>query len=146
MTKIQILLSNLKNQNPLIIFLVALTSNAIYGIWSQLPVVTTIMYGSALPPISPELMPPYVVGSLLYFINMLLCTIGLSLLIPKKGALIGFSVGLIVAIFFAMNGYLSAFAPNIYTLPSTETLMVSFISFLLFYGLPGILLGHLRKE
>ena len=130
MQKLHIFFSNLKQQNLLSVLIISVVSNAIYSIWFQIPYVVTTLF-----------------MTLWYIVNFVIAVIGLSLLIPKKGALVGFTVGAIVATFFSLNAFFSSYiSAPVDMLPSIKIIILTYIGLLLFYALPGALLGHMRKE
>lgn len=136
----QSLISNLKHQSFLTIILAALAAYAANYIWYYIPFVATIAFNGAPAPAAP----PFSV-MMWYFINPLLNTVGIAALLERKGAANGFAVGTAVALFFSFTSFLSyyLFVPQ---LPPLGLTLVSLVGYLLFYALPGTILGHLRKS
>lgn len=137
----QSLISNLKQQSVVSILIATIVSNTLYSLWYQIPQIAKIIYGSA--PIAP----PFFFGiTIASYLNTLVAVIGLSLLISKKGALSGFVIGGIVAIFFSINALVYSFVT--YPMPEMGIAygVASSIGLLLFYGVPGTLLGYFRKN
>jgi hypothetical protein len=137
----QSFISNLKHQSPLTVILAALAGYVATYIWSYIPFVSKIFYGDIA---GPTALVPFTV-TLWYFVNPLLNTIALAMLLDQKGARHGFSLGLIVTLFFSGTAYLaSTFGTGQPLIPALT--LVMFIWNLLFYAVPSTLLGHLRKS
>ncbi len=145
MQNIQPFITNLKQQSVVSILLTTIVSNTVYGIWYSIPFVSYAVYGN-LDISNPQTQKAYFLATVFNMLNMLISVIGLSLLISKKGAFTGFIVGSIVAVFFSINAYLSGFsyAPDL--MPPTVAVLMNALSFMIFYALPGTLLGYLRKQ
>lgn len=145
MQKLQPFISNLRQQSALSLVLVAIVSNALYSFWYQIPFVATLLIGLPVStePLSQTVYFGMTVSGLL---NMFVATVGLALLIPKKSAYAGFIVGGIVALFFSMNAYMSSFISSPSMLPPLSFIALNFASLLVFYAIPGTLLGYFRKE
>ncbi len=145
MQTIQSFITNLKQQSFVSIVLTTIVANTLYGIWYSIPFVSYAVYGN-LDIANPVNQSTFFMATMFSLLNMLIAVLGLALLISKKGALSGFVVGSIVAIFFSINAYLSGFsyAPDL--MPSTTAVLMSALSFMIFYALPGTLLGYLRKQ
>lgn len=146
MQKFHLFFQNLKQQNVVSILLTAVVSNAVYAMWYQVPFVSQAIYGTPAT-FDPLNQGVYFGMTVFGLLNMLVSVLGLAMLIPKKGAATGFLVGTVVAIFFSMNAYLSSFigAPA-NALPSSTLMAITFAGLMIFYALPGMLLGHFRKE
>lgn len=123
------------------VLLATIVSNTLYTLWYQIPWVTHVIYGPVLSSITP--MFNITMGA---YVNTLAAVIGLSLLITKKGALHGFLIGTAVALFFPINAYLYSFIA--YPLPdqTASYAVATCVGLLLFYSIPGALLGHFRKN
>lgn len=137
----QSFISNLKQQSVISILLTTIVSNTLYSFWYQIPWVAKTIYGDM--PVSTQPMFGLTVGT---YINMLVAVVGLSLLISKKGVLHGFTVGAIVAICFTINSFIYSFVT--YPLPGTGTpyALATSLGLILFYAIPGALLGYFRKD
>ncbi len=136
-------IENVKSAGLLTIILASVAGYIINSVWSYIPVVSRIFYGEAPAPLLSSV--PFHVFAW-YLVNVFLNTIALSMLIHKKGALNGLTVGLIVGLFFGGTAILGAYLGTGTPFPSVEFILVSLISAVLFYCVPAALVGHLRKQ
>ncbi|MBP9782237.1 MAG: hypothetical protein KBC50_00695 [Candidatus Pacebacteria bacterium] len=143
MQTIKPFINNLRHAGPLVIILAALAGYVANMVWYYIPFISNIYFGDTVPPTFGAM--PFAILAW-YIGNCILNTIGVALLINKKGAWNGFLVGLIVSLFFSGTAYLASYLGAGTPLPPLEISLIITIGSLLFYAVPSTLIGYLRKE
>lgn len=143
MQTIKPFINNLKHAGPLAIILAALAGYVANTLWYYIPFISKTYFGDMTAPTLGAM--PF--GIFAWYIgNCILNTIGVALLIDKKGAWNGFLVGFIISLFFSGTAYLASYLGAGTPLPPLEISLIITIGNLLFYAVPSTLIGHLRKD
>lgn len=143
MQTIKPFIDNLRHAGSLVIILAALAGYVANMVWYYIPFISNIYFGDVAPPTFGAMPFPVLAW---YIGNCILNTIGIALLINKKGAWNGFLVGLIVSLFFSGTAYLASYLGAGTPLPPLEISLIVTVGSLLFYAVPSTLIGYLRKE
>lgn len=136
-------IENLRQAGALVIILSGIAGYIANSFWYYIPFVSKAYFGEAQAP--SMLSMPFAVFAW-YLTNSILNTIGLALFINKKGAANGFVVGCIVSIFFSVTAYLASYFGTGNPLPPVSVSLIIVVGNALFYCVPAILIGHLRKS
>lgn len=143
MQTIKPFIDNLRSAGPLAIILAALAGYVANSLWYYIPFISKTYFGDTAAPTLGAM--PFAIFAW-YIGNCILNTIGVALLVNKKGAWNGFLVGLIISLFFSGTAYLASYLGAGTLLPPFEISLIVTIGNLLFYAVPATLVGHMRKD
>ncbi len=127
--QLNLFINNLRSAGPLARILAALAGYVANTLWCHTPFISKTYFGDTAAPALGTM--PFAIFAW-HIGNYILNTVGVVLLINKKGACNGFLVGCIIALFFSGTAYLASYLGAGTPLPTIEISLIITIGNLFF--------------